>query len=82
MVSGFAYLRRDVTPSPHRVEITLQNKHIFEAVNHARALSADQARLALLTGVGLSYADEPRPSACVRGRQIFACRCLELPRRW
>jgi hypothetical protein len=61
VVAGFAHLRRDVTPSPHYVEIPLQRAHVFDAVQHARALSADQAKLSLLTGVGLAYPDEPRP---------------------
>jgi hypothetical protein len=54
VVAGFAHLRRDVTPSPHYVEIPLQRAHVFDAVQHARALSADQARLSLLTGIGLA----------------------------
>jgi hypothetical protein len=62
VVAGFAHLRRDVTPSPHYVEIPLQRAHVFDAVQHARALSADQARLSLLTGVGLAYPGEPVPS--------------------
>ena len=62
VVAGYAYMRRDVTPSPHYVEIPLQRAHIFDAVQHARALSADQAKLSLLTGVGLSYAGEPLPT--------------------
>ena len=62
VVAGFAQLRRDVMPSPHYVEIPLQRAHVFDAVQHARALSADQARLSLLTGVGLAYPGEPVPS--------------------
>lgn len=62
VVSGYAFLRRDVAPSPHLLEITLQKQHIFDAVNHAKALSTEQARLALLTGIGLRYADEPAPA--------------------
>jgi hypothetical protein len=61
VVAGFAYMRRDVTPSPHYVEIPLQSAHIFDAVQHARAVSADQAKLSLLTGVGLASAGEPLP---------------------
>jgi hypothetical protein len=61
VVAGFAYMRRDVTPSPHYVEIPLQGAHIFDSVQHARALSSAQARLSLLTGVGLSYPGEPLP---------------------
>ncbi len=59
VVAGFAHLRRDIAPSPHYVEIPLQRAHIFDAVHHAQALSADQAKLSLLTGVGLAYRDEP-----------------------
>ena len=62
VVAGFAHLRRDVTPSPHYVEIPLQRAHVFDAVQHARALSADQARLSLLTGIGLAYPGKPLPS--------------------
>ena len=62
VVAGFAHLRRDITPSPHYVEIPLQRAHVFDAVQHARALSADQAKLSLLTGVGLAYPDQPRPT--------------------
>lgn len=61
VVAGFAHLRRDVTPSPHYVEIPLQRAHIFDAVQHAKALSADQAKLSLLTGLGLAYPGEPLP---------------------
>ena len=61
VVAGFAYMRRDVMPSPHYVEISLQSAHIFDAVQHARAVSADQAKLSLLTGVGLASAGEPLP---------------------
>jgi hypothetical protein len=59
VVAGFAYLRHDVTPSPHYVEIPLQRAHVFDAVQHARALSGDQAKLSLLTGVGLAYPGQP-----------------------
>ena len=31
VVAGFAYLRRDVAPSPRRVEITLRRAEIFDA---------------------------------------------------
>jgi hypothetical protein len=61
VVAGFAHLRRDVTPSPHYVEVPLQKAHIFDAAQHARALSADQAKLALLTGFGLAYPNEALP---------------------
>jgi hypothetical protein len=61
VVAGFAYLRRDVSPSPHYVEILLQRGHIFDAAQHAKALSTDQARLALLTGIGLAYPGEALP---------------------
>jgi hypothetical protein len=61
VVAGFAHLRRDVTPSPHYLEIPLQRAHVFDAVQHARAVSADQAKLSLLTGLGLAYPDEPLP---------------------
>ena len=61
VVAGFAHLRRDVTPSLHYVEIPLQRAHVFDAVQHAHALSADQAKLSLLTGVGLAYPDEALP---------------------
>ena len=62
VVAGFAQMRRDVTPSPHYLEIPLEREHIFEAVQHAKALSADQAKLALLTGVALAYPEEPSPT--------------------
>lgn len=62
VVAGFAHLRRDVAPSPHYLEIPLQRAHIFDAVHHASALSADQAKLSLLTGIGLAYPEEPLPS--------------------
>jgi hypothetical protein len=62
VVAGFAYMRRDVTPSPHYVEIPLQSAHVFDAVQHARAISADQAKLSLLTGLGLAYPGEPLPA--------------------
>lgn len=61
VVAGFAHLRRDVAPSPHYVEIPLQRAHVFDAVQHARALSADQSKLSLLAGIGLAYPNEPRP---------------------
>jgi hypothetical protein len=59
VVAGFAHLRRDVTPSPHYLEIPLQRAHIFEGVQHARALSSDQAKLSLVTGLGLAYPNGP-----------------------
>ena len=62
VVAGFAHLRRDITPSSHYVEITLQKTHVFDAVHHSKSLDADQAKLALITGVGLAYGDEPLPT--------------------
>jgi hypothetical protein len=61
VVAGFAYMRRDVTPSPHYVEFPLQSAHVFDAVQHARAVSADQAKLSLLTGVGLASTGKQLP---------------------
>jgi hypothetical protein len=62
VVAGFAHVRRDVTPSPRYVEIVIQKASVFDDVQHARAISAEQARLSLVTGVGLSYAGEPAPA--------------------
>jgi hypothetical protein len=61
-VAGFAWFRRDVAPSMSRVEVTLRDAEIFDKARHARALSADQAKLTLLTGVGLACPDEPAPT--------------------
>lgn len=62
VVTGFAWLRHDVAASPHKVEVTLKSDEIFGAARHARALSADQAKLTLLTGVGLAFPEEPSPA--------------------
>ena len=62
VVAGFAFLRRDVAPSPHRVEVTLRRAEIFDAARYSQMIGRDQAKLALLTGVGLAYPDEPPPA--------------------
>ncbi len=61
VVTGYAWFRRDVAASTNLVEVTLRSADIFDAASHARALSADQAKLTLLTGIGLACPDKPGP---------------------
>ena len=71
VVAGYCYLRRDVAPSPHYVELTLQKNRIFDHGQHAHAISKQQSALALITGIGLNYADEPPPEGlCARSADL------------
>jgi len=49
------YMRGDVAPSPHRVEIRIAPDYVKD--NMFPTLNSDQTRLALLTGFGVRYCD-------------------------
>jgi hypothetical protein len=67
-VTGFAWRAGDVAASPHAVEITLQKAGVFGEAQYARNLSADEAKLVLLAGVGIAYPDGPQPAGLAAPR--------------
>ncbi len=85
VVTAFAFVRGDVSRSPHYVDVRLDPEAILREGKNYNGLSADQARLALLTGAGLSLTvgglTPPPPAdltlpvfgvASVRVEQMFA----------
>ena len=49
------FLRRDITPSPHRIELQIPQSHLESDGNGARIVSADQGKLAFVSGFNIAF---------------------------
>lgn len=68
VISAFMFARRDVSPSSHYVEVEIGPQDIFTPQNAFKGMGAEQSKIALLTGFGVSYTGNASP-ACLAPRK-------------
>ena len=55
-LSTCLFLRRDITPSPHRIELQIPQPYLESNGNGARMVSADQGKFAFVSGFSIAFA--------------------------
>jgi hypothetical protein len=55
------YLRGDVKPSPHRVELQIPRDFLETNSNGGRSVSSEQGKMAFMTGFSIAFPWAPRP---------------------
>ncbi len=68
VISAFMFARRDVSPSSHYVEIEVTPQDVFNPQNAFGGIGSEQTRIALLTGLGVSYTGN-KPPECLTARK-------------
>ncbi len=55
LLSDFIYLRGDVSPSPHRVELQFDKDYLSSDGHSSLAVSGEQSKIALMTGFSIAF---------------------------
>ena len=89
VLSAAFYLRGDVKPSPHRVDIVYEKDYIQKDDNATQAFNIEQSRAAFLTRLACDVSWEQKPAAVKKVKlpqadaTMYPARCAELnSREW
>jgi len=61
LLSDFIFLRGDVRPSPHRVELQFEKEHLASEGHASGGVSGEQNKIALMTGFSIEFPWAKRP---------------------
>lgn len=66
VVSGLLFMRRDVSPAVHTVNMEIRPQDLFTPANASGALPRDQSRIQLVTRFGITYTGSKPPEGVAR----------------
>jgi hypothetical protein len=74
VVSGLLFMRHDVSPAAHTVQLEIRPEELFTTNNISGALPRDQSRILLVTRFGLTYTGSKPPPGIAKAKSDVTLR--------